>query len=83
MQAITLKRPAPGKDQKSCVLEKLKSLRAGHLRGGAGRVVLGVAVVLASSVGKTSLVLGLTGDSVVGDAGKTVLALTTNTLTEC
>jgi hypothetical protein len=53
-----------------------------NLRGGAGGVVLGIAVVLASGVGKTGLVLGLAGDSVVGNTGETVLALTTNTLTE-
>lgn len=82
MQAITLKRPAPEYDQNSCVHEKWKSLRVDNLRGGAGGVVLGVAVVLASGVGKTSLVLGLTGDSIVGDTGETVLALAADTLTE-
>jgi len=52
-----------------------------HLRG-VGGVVLGVAVVLAGGVGKAGLALGLTGNSVVGDAGEAVLALTANTLTE-
>jgi hypothetical protein len=82
MQAITLKRPAPERDQNSCVLEKWKSLRVDNLRGGAGGVVLGVAVVLASGVGETSLVLSLTSDSIVGNAGETVLALAADALTE-
>lgn len=55
-----------------------KSSRS-HLRG-VGRVVLGVTVVLTGSVGKTGLVLGLAGDSIVGDAREAVLALTANTL---
>jgi hypothetical protein len=53
-----------------------------NLRGGAGGVVLGVAVVLASGVGETSLVLSLTSDSIVGNAGETVLALAADALTE-
>jgi hypothetical protein len=52
-----------------------------HLRG-VGGVVLGVTVVLAGSVGKTRLVLGLAGDSIVGDTGEAILALTANTLAE-
>lgn len=52
-----------------------------HLRG-VGGVVLGVTVVLAGSVGKTRLVLGLAGDGIVGDTGETILALTANTLAE-
>jgi hypothetical protein len=74
--------PCAREYQKGCIIEKWKSLRMNHLRGGAGGVVLGVTVVLASGVGKTGLVLGLAGDSVVGDAGETILALTANTLTE-
>lgn len=59
-----------------------KSSKASHLRRGAGGVVLGVTVVLAGGVGETGLVLGLAGDSVVGDAGEAVLALTTDALGE-
>jgi len=47
-----------------------------------GGVVLGVTVVLAGGVGEVGLALGLTGDSVVGETVKAVLALTADTLTK-
>ena len=60
------------------VVKKVKA----NLRRGAGGVVLGVTVVLAGGVGKTGLTLGLASDSVVGDAGQTVLTLAANALTK-
>lgn len=62
-------------------MESRQKVKA-NLRRGAGGVVLRVAVVLAGGVGKTGLALGLAGDSVVGDAGETVLALAANALTK-